>query len=259
MTQGRFIDQMGREVQIPNTPVKIVSLVPSITELLHFLGFDKEVVGITKFCIHPKKWQDTKHRIGGTKNLNIQNIIALEPDIVIGNKEENTREDISALEKKVPIWMSEINSFNDALGFINCMGLVLKKEDNCRDLIQSLKHGYKELIHLGKGREVLYFIWNDPPYIAGKATFISAMLEQIGFVNACKEERYPSIDNLSEYSPALVFLSSEPFPFGNKHLSEYQKRFPNADVILVDGEMFSWYGSRMLDAIPYFNNKFKDS
>jgi ABC-type Fe3+-hydroxamate transport system substrate-binding protein len=125
MTQGRFIDQMGREVQIPNTPVKIVSLVPSITELLHFLGFDKEVVGITKFCIHPKKWQETKQRIGGTKNLNIQNIIALEPDIVIGNKEENTREDISALEKKVPIWMSEINSFNDALGFINCMGLVL--------------------------------------------------------------------------------------------------------------------------------------
>jgi hypothetical protein len=85
------------------------------------------------------------------------------------------------------------------------------------------------------------------------------MLEQIGFVNACREERYPSIDNLSEYSPDLVFLSSEPFPFGNKHLSEYQKRFPNADVILVDGEMFSWYGSRMLDAIPYFNNKFKDS
>lgn len=258
MTKGRFIDQMGREVQIPNVPLKIVSLVPSITEFLHFLGFDEEVVGITKFCIHPKKWQETKQRVGGTKNLKIQNIIALKPDIVIGNKEENTRDDISALEKKLPIWMSDINSFNDVLEFINAIGLVLKKEDNCKDLIQSLKHGYKQLSQLGKGKEVLYFIWNDPPYIAGKGTFIGAMLEQIGFVNACKEERYPSIDSLPELSPAFVFLSSEPFPFGNKHLSKFQNRFPLANVILVDGEMFSWYGSRMLDAIPYFNDKFKD-
>ena len=101
-----FIDQLQSEIRLDRVPRRIVSLVPSQTELLYDLGLEDEVVGITKFCIHPNKWFSSKDRIGGTKSINIDQVKSLAPDLIIGNKEENTIEDIERLREIAPVWMS---------------------------------------------------------------------------------------------------------------------------------------------------------
>ena len=252
-----FVDQLNRDVLINNAPKRIISLVPSLTEFLHYLGFEEEVIGITKFCIHPTIWFEKKERIGGTKRLNIDRIKALEPDLIIGNKEENTKDDISALECFAPIWMSDVNSFDDAIEMIKQLGVVLSKERACNTLITDLGFAYSAIRDLGKHLSVLYFIWDKPSYVAGQLTFIGSIIETLGFKNNAHLERYPEVQDLGNCEPNYVFLSSEPFPFEEKHKEKYQSRFPRSKIILVDGEMFSWYGSRMLPAADYFKNKLK--
>lgn len=255
MEKRIFVDQMGRSVYVPIYPKRIVSLVPSQTELLHYFGLEKEVVGITKFCIHPDSWFKSKTRIGGTKQLKIDQIIGLNPDLVIGNKEENTQEDILALEKNgIPVWMSDINSFDEALEMIEQVGLICGKKQEAIKLTTEIAQGFNEIASIGKGRSLLYFIWDEPSFVVGKNTFIDSMLEKIGFVNVCNLSRYPNLSELPTPTPDLIFLSSEPFPFTEQHLEKYQNLFPSSKIMLVDGEMFSWYGSRMLEAIRYFSN-----
>lgn len=257
MEKRTFVDQMQREVFIHNPPKRIVSLVPSLTEFLHFLGLDQEVVGITKFCIHPELWFKNKERIGGTKKLKIQRVIDLQPDLVIGNKEENTIEDVVELEQHVPVWMSDVNTWDDAIDMVHKLGPVLSKERLCEKLKESIEELYSGVQSIGNNKSVLYFIWNNPLYVAGQGTFICSMLEKIGFRNACTFSRYPSLDDIPAVCPHYIFLSSEPYPFKKKHIAEFSARFPTSKIILVDGEMFSWYGSRMLLALDYFKNNLK--
>lgn len=257
METRAFVDQLKREVHISNPPKRIVSLVPSLTELLHYLGFEDEVVGITKFCVHPEVWFKNKERIGGTKSLKVDRIIELKPDLVIGNKEENTIEDISDLENFVPVWMSDIYTFDGALDMIRRLGVVLNSEERCEKLISQLRFLFGELESIGKDKSVLYFIWKEPDYLAGDETFIGSLLEKIGFKNACEISRYPALEELTSVTTDYVFLSSEPFPFSDKHSAYYQSLFPNARILLVDGEMFSWYGPRMLEAADYFKSHLK--
>lgn len=248
-----FVDQMGRSVEVPISPKRIVSLVPSQTELLHYFGLENEVIGITKFCIHPNSWYKSKSRIGGTKQLKIDQIISLKPDLVIGNKEENTKEDVENLEQNgSTVWMSDINSFDEAIEMIEQVGLICGKEFEAIKLTTEITERFNEISSIGKGRNVLYFIWDEPSFVAGRNTFIDSMIEKIGFVNACNLNRYPNLSDFPNPNPDFVFLSSEPFPFTKKHIEKYQKKFQNSKIILVDGEMFSWYGSRMLEAVNYF-------
>lgn len=253
MEKRIFVDQMGRSVEVPISIKRIVSLVPSQTELLHYFGLENEVVGITKFCIHPDSWFKSKTRIGGTKQLKIDEIIALKPDLIIGNKEENTKDDIEKLEQNgLSVWMSDINSFDEALQMIVQVGLMCGKEQEALKLSTKIIHGFNEISSIGEGRGLLYLIWDEPSFVVGKNTFIDSIIEKIGFINACDLSRYPNLSELPNPNPDLIFLSSEPFPFNEQHIEKYQKLFPNSKIILVDGEMFSWYGSRMLEAVRYF-------
>jgi ABC-type Fe3+-hydroxamate transport system substrate-binding protein len=257
MEKRIFVDQMGRSVEVPISPKRIVSFVPSQTELLHYFGLENEVVGITKFCIHPDSWFKSKYRIGGTKQLKIDQIVELNPDLIIGNKEENTKEDIEKLEQNgLSVWMSDINSFDEALEMIEQVGLICGKEMEATKLTTEITQRFNEISSIGKGKSVLYFIWDEPSFVAGRNTFIDSMIEKIGFVNACNLNRYPNLADLSNPNPDMVFLSSEPFPFTDQHIEKYQKLFPDSKIMLVDGEMFSWYGSRMLEAVGYFENVF---
>ncbi len=248
-----FTDQMNRTIRLESAPRRIVSLVPSQTQLLYYLGLEHEVIGITKFCIHPNDWFRSKDRIGGTKSVDIEKVRLLEPDLIIGNKEENLKEDIECLEAIAPIWMSDIDSLESALEMIKQVGLIINKDTS--DLRSEINDGFNQLkIQTQKysQRSVLYFIWNEPKMIAGKNTFIDEMLMHCGLSNASNDDRYPEVD--AKHNPAFIFLSSEPYPFKKEHVQNFQKCYPDAKVVLVDGEMFSWYGSKLKDAPNYFSN-----
>ncbi len=249
------IDQLNSTIRLASTPRRIVSLVPSQTQLLHAFGLDVEVVGITKFCISPDEWFQTKPRVGGTKSVHIEKVSALQPDLIIGNKEENTKEDIEALRAIAPVWMSDIYTLNDALLMIESLGTLLGKEAEASSIKSQIEQAFQQLSDFTKshetlGKSVLYFIWNDPDFVAGKNTFIDALLTACGLVNACEAERYPEAN--PSIQPDFIFLSSEPFPFEEKHLEKFQRTYPHSKIVLVDGEMFSWYGSKLMEAPAYF-------
>lgn len=249
-------DMMGRTVSIPERPLRIVSLVPSQTELLHYLEVDDRVVGITKFCIHPNDWFRTKQRIGGTKTVSIEKVRALNPDLIIGNKEENLQSDIEQLEKEFTVWMSDIFDLDDACEMIKQVGLLTQTPTKANELVKHVKELVNQLPETNPER-VLYLIWNDPYMAAGTNTFIDHLLNRIGWENVCSEERYPELTDeaIEAIAPDRILLSSEPYPFKEKHIIELEKKFPKAKVELVDGEYFSWYGSRMIEAFTAFKRK----
>jgi len=246
----------GRHVLIPEQPKRIVSLVPSQTELLYDLGLDEEVVGITKFCIHPDSWFRSKRRVGGTKTVHLNIIDELQPDLIIANKEENTKEQIEELASVYPVWISDITTVDHALQMIEQVGIITGRGTAARELVGELAVGFAGLPAASKQLRVAYYIWKGPWMCAGGDTFISDVITRMGWLNVCEHlPRYPEVNLQDLYAlrPDLVLLSSEPYPFKDKHIAEITAAVPNAEVQLVDGEMFSWYGSRMRHAIPYLS------
>lgn len=251
----QFTDMMGNEMQLPDMPQRIISIVPSQTELLYDLGIDESrVVGITKFCVHPESWFRSKERIGGTKNLNIEKIRSLKPDLIIANKEENEQAQVEELAKEFPVWLSDIQNIPQALQMIQVVGQLVNAEQKAGEMVEQVVQGFNNLKRATTGKRVMYMIWYNPWMSIGGDTFISNMIQTIGWQNVLKDKsRYPEVnlDELQAANPDMVLLSSEPFPFKEKHIEEIKALLPDADVRLVDGEIFSWYGSRMLKAIPY--------
>lgn len=246
------IDQLGRRVAIPFPPRRIISLVPSQTELLYYLGAD--VVGITKFCVHPNEWFRTKPRIGGTKQLHIDKIRALQPDLIIANKEENEPEQVKTLMEEFPVWVSDIHNLRDAMEMIRWLGVITGHSRKAVDLVIRIMAGFRALPVLPPVKAA-YFIWKDPWMVAGGDTFIHEMMKACGLENVFGDKpRYPviTLDQLQGTGCRLVLLSSEPYPFKDKHIAALQDILPQARVLLADGEMFSWYGSRLLEALAYF-------
>ncbi len=250
-----FKDQTGRKIPLNKTPGRIISLVPSQTELLYDLGLHNEVIGITKFCVHPEEWFRTKSRVGGTKQLNIEKIWRLQPELIIANKEENVKEQIEELEKHFPVWISDVRNLQDAFEMINRIGELVTKKETAETLIEQIKTNFSQLQISNRKPQTCYLIWRNPYMSVGGDTFINSMMEAAGFENIFKEQhRYPEmrIEELRILNTELLLLSSEPFPFKQKHVEELQPQLPHTKIILVDGQMFSWYGSRLLKAPGYF-------
>jgi ABC-type Fe3+-hydroxamate transport system substrate-binding protein len=256
--QKSFTDQMGREVTINFPPKRIVSIVPSQTELLFDLGLDQEIIGLTKFCIHPIEKFAERTKVGGTKKLNIDLIKDLKPDLIIGNKEENTQSDIEELSEHFPVWMSDIFTLDDAMKTIGEIGALVDRAPEASYLNHLISAGFNDLKTLALqhriDKKIAYLIWRKPYMAAGKNTFIDDVLLTNGMTNVVKQDRYPTItlEQLKTLNCELILLSSEPYPFGEKHIEEIQAVIPDAKIMLVDGEMFSWYGSRLVKAVQYF-------
>jgi len=265
---------------------RIISLVPSQTELLFDLGLDAEVIGITKFCVHPNDWFKTKTRVGGTKTVNIQKVAKLEPDLVIANKEENVKEQIEELQKIAPVYVSDISTLEDALQMIKDVGRLVGKDEKAKYLVSEIKAGFEELATINTQYSTInaqtnadtlstnqlsqpnqpnqlntaYLIWKDPYMAAGGNTFINDMMKRCAFKNVFENvTRYPEITISQLSSPdsyrdncQLLLLSSEPYPFKQQHIDELQQQLPTTKIVLADGEMFSWYGSRLQYAAEYF-------
>ncbi|SDD37254.1 substrate-binding protein [Mucilaginibacter pineti] len=248
-----FHDQLHRAISLSAVPEKIISVVPSQTELLFYLGLDAEIIGITKFCIHPANKFKTTTKVGGTKQLNTELIKSLKPDLIIANKEENDRGQIEELSKLFPVWISDINNLAQALDMIHNVGLLVDRQTEAEVLFKAITAGFKSFPLPQLNLRVAYLIWRKPYIVAATNTYIDSMLQLCGFTNAFEAERYPELgsDDLIRVKPDVVFLSSEPYPFKQKHIIEFQELLPQAKVLLVDGEMFSWYGSRLLQVPEY--------
>lgn len=249
-----YLDQLRRTISISHPPQRIISLVPSQTELLVDLGLEDRIVGVTKFCIHPKDVRKQKTIVGGTKNYRMEVIESLQPDLVLGNKEENEQSGIEELMGEYPVWLSDIYTLEDSLEMIGSLGEMLVAQTKAKEIILKLKSDFASA--LPKRGSAVYLIWNDPIMVIGSNTFINDMLNRAGFENLIQKPRYPQLieKELMLLNPEYLLLSSEPFPFKEKHIQYFQSLLPKAKIRLVDGEMFSWYGSRLLKARSYFES-----
>lgn len=250
-----YRDQLDRIVNIPNTPSRIVSLVPSQTELLVDLGLKDSIVGITKFCIHPAELRKSVTIVGGTKNIHLQKIIDLKPDFIFCNKEENSLEIVEMLQPIAPVWVSDIYSIEDCIQMILMIGEIFHSATAkiIGEDISLRRNNFKEYMQNKKVKSVLYIIWKKPYMAAGRNTFINELLQINKFENVIKddESRYPEIDFVNFPEIETILLSTEPYPFKHKDAVALGKKL-NKKVILVDGEYFSWYGSRLIKAFKYF-------
>lgn len=251
----QVLDQMGCSVNIPDKLENIISLVPSQTELLFDLGLQHAIKGVTRFCIHPADKVKNVTRVGGTKNFNFEKISALKPDLIIGNKEENYQEGIERLKQDYPVWMSDIENTEDALQMIEKLGELTGREEQSQLLQKSIRESFTSVNKVDNLR-CAYLIWRNPYMTIGKQTFINDVLQQAGYNNVFSEfSRYPeiSIQQLQQSKLDVLFLSSEPYPFKQKHIEQFSNLLPDTNVMLVDGEPFSWYGSRLLKTAAYLD------
>lgn len=235
---------------------KIVSLVPSLTELLFDLGLSERIVGRTRFCIHPKESITDVPIVGGTKNPNLDKIRTIDPDLIIANKEENREEDIRQLQNEgYKVMVTEVGTIEEALFVIHDIGWTFGVQEKAKNLIQSIQDEMTKTEAFPEKR-VAYLIWKDPWMSIGRDTYIHSVLEHYHLNNVFSDKtRYPktTLHEISLKKPDLILLSSEPYPFKEKHIKEVGEACSGSDILLVNGEWFSWYGSRMLSSFRRLN------
>ena len=265
----KFIDQTSYEMNlelletIARDELRIVSVVPSQTELLYDLGLKNQIVGLTKFCIEPQeletetqKWFELKSKIGGTKNIDIEKVKSLNPHIIFANKEENDKDQIESLRKEFIVYTSDVYDLKSSLEMIAHVGQLTKTEFEAQSIISKISLNFKEIQFPAIKKTAIYFIWKNPYMTVGGDTFIHKMIEECGFSNlTIDKKRYPviEIEEMKELNPEVIFLSSEPYPFKEKHIEEFREILPNALIYIVDGQKFSWYGSHLIQSPLYFN------
>lgn len=257
-------DQLGREITLHKTPVRIVSLVPSQTELLCDLALENELVGITKFCVHPFHLKSTKTIVGGTKKVDFEKIKALEPDFILCNKEENSFDFLPELEKIAPTYFSDVNTIQDSIDLILRLGSIFNRRtesDNLAHKIEFKLNDFKQFTKDKPLRKVAYFIWAKPWMVVGNDTYINEILKLNNFENIYSNySRYPKVEiNKIRHDgdPDVVILSSEPFDFKDEHAMEIASFTNRSITVFGDGEFFSWPGSRLLLALDYFKELHK--
>lgn len=254
-----YTDQLQRKITINTKPKRIISLVPSLTELLFDLGLEKELVGITNFCVHPYHLKSTKTIVGGTKKVDLEIIKGLNPDFILCVKEENTPKMVAELEKIALVFVADINSIKDSLELIDLLGKILYCQTASENLLQKIDFQltqFKNFVKYQPRKKVAYFIWKNPWMVVGGDTYINDLLKLNNFINVYEDKgRYPEIviENIrKDGNPKIVLLSTEPYHFKDEHAFEIGRHSNHAKTIFVDGQLFSWYGSRLLKAISYF-------
>lgn len=259
MSKRKVIDHLERTVEYSYPPKRIISLVPGITDTLYALQLENEIVGRTRYCIYPKDKVHGAVTIGGTKRIMLDKIRELQPDLIIAEKEENTKEIVETLEKEFPVFVAEVQNVSEVYRLISDLGTVMDRVIEAKNLQTAIQTGFESL-PTNHGNRVAYVIWKNPYMVVGNHTYIHSLLEKMGFVNAFSgyEGRYPVVTEEDFQNAKLdyLLLASEPFPFKEEHKTEFSEFIPNVEKVIIDGEMF-WYGPRMIDTVEYFKTFFQ--
>lgn len=237
-----------------NQSLRIVSLVPSLTETVCDWGLRPQLLGCTTFCVSPKGLHRSCQIIGGTKDPNLELIRSIQPTHILANQEENTKEAVQALANEYPTLITFPRSPREVPHMLRDLGKFLgiagEAEASASKLEQQLKAG-----SLAKPKRFLYLIWQNPYMAAGPDTYISRTLEHIGWIPAYQgAERYPVLDikAMQACQTDLILLSSEPYPFRRRDASSLRQQWPEAPAVLkIDGQMLSWFGTRTAAALAF--------
>lgn len=244
-------------MSVPEHPKRIVSLCPSLTETLCALGLGHRMAGRTRYCIHPQQEVRDMRIVGGTKDIDMDVLRDIEPDLVFAVKEENRKEDIGNISAIAPVYVFDVRSFGDSLMMMLSLGRMMSMRGRAIDMVNEIELLYSRLPALSYSMKYLFMVWRDPWMSIGQDTYTDSVLACAGFQNCMseREERYPVLTEkeITESGAELVILPSEPFPFEGIHRQEIRRILPRAMVVFADGEMMSWYGARMLHAAPYLN------
>jgi len=261
VTPPARVDASGVALSLSGAPRRIVSLIPSTTELLCALGLAEALVGITVYCVEPRDVVRGKTRVGGEKDPDLAVIRSLAPDLVIANVEENRREDVDELRAAgIPVWVTYPRTVAEGLAMIRDLGEVTGARDRARALLDTLEPLYAQARAGAAARPpvgVFYPIWREPWMTVGADTYVHDLLVTCGGTNVFADRvRYPTItlDEMAARGPEVIFLPDEPFRFRRAHLRDFQA-YPAVPAVrdgrihLVDGKPFSWHGPRLADAL----------
>jgi ABC-type Fe3+-hydroxamate transport system substrate-binding protein len=240
-------------------PARLVSLVPSMTETVFALGAGDRLVGVTRFCVRPAHARERAAVVGGTKNPNVERIVSLRPDLVLANQEENRRQDVEALRSRVPVHLAFPTTVSEARADILALGAILGEEEPAARIASAIERARNALqVDRPLPFRYLYFIWRRPFMVAGPGTFIEGFLAEAGGINVAPGDRgrYPELvmTEIEATEADVLLLSSEPYPFGEGQRLELAASFPRCRVLLVDGELLSWHGVRMIEGLPYLGS-----
>lgn len=253
-------DADGVTHRLDESPRRIVSLVPSLTESVIALGGADRLVGVTEWCIHPEEVVKSIPKVRGTKNPYIKKILELQPDLVLANREENRRRHVVELRRHVPVFLTYPRSVFDALKTVRDLGVILDASERageilemCEFLLDGIHRTTNPYYHTA------CLIWRDPWMAVGPDTYVHDLLGHFGFVNVYREEdgRYPetTLEDLAERGPEIVLLPSEPYEFAEGDREQVQtvvwSKVPGCRAVLVDGGYLTGWGTRTLAALRY--------
>ena len=240
-----IIDGLGKKVEINGEPKRIVSLVPSLTLTLADMGLGNRLVGITRFCKYPREMIEQITKIGGPKNIDIDKILGLNPDMVFAVKEENEKEQVLKLSRHVPVVVFDICNSDDAFEMMQTIGTIFNSEDKASQMVRQVKKAIDNFPLKGNRAKTVYLIWKKPWMAAGNETYIGSMLKIAGFDNLVAG-RYPQTDRKQMEKADVILLATEPYHFKESDRKELQQIFPDKRIEIVNGELFTWYGTYLL-------------
>jgi ABC-type Fe3+-hydroxamate transport system substrate-binding protein len=248
----------ARELQLQGPPGRIVSLVPSHTETLFAIGAGARVVGVTDYCIHPADAVQRVARVGGTKTPAIERIRALEPDLVIANREENRRIDVQRLEAAgLRVLVTYARSVGEARAEIALLASVCACEAGAARLLDGIDAALRGSEERGRRTRTVALIWKDPYMAIGGDCFANDLLERAGGQNpfACERRRYPHVDagRIASAQPQVILLPTEPYAFAERERDELQQldcpAARSGRIEIIEGELLTWYGPRIPRAL----------
>lgn len=256
-------DDLGRELALPRPPRRLVSLVPSVTELICDLGCGERLVGVTRFCVTPTAVVASLPRLGGTKTVDLERLLALRPDLVVMNSEENTRADFDRLtDTGVSVFVSFPTTVADAARAIERLGAALDADRTATALARRIRDTAAALARWVPQRVPIFCpIWRRPWMSFNAATYCHDLLASAGGDNVCagSATRYPTVDlaDVARADPRVILLPDEPYPFATRHFAALAALHDSAAwrdgrVHLVDGRALSWYGARTPAAMVQF-------